>query len=272
MPLLQSARPRPELLPFVRAYAQRDVGLADPVLVESVPAQLEQVLNLELGALPGVRHRKCNLTSRTWIGGAQTSFAGHMQLSRGVQSFAVFFQPAGWSQLFDVPMYEITNRVYDAESVLGACMRTLWHQLREESAFDGRVAIVEQFLLPRAARALAPGRITSAATYLFNKHGAVSVSTLSRRDFLGVRQFERLFRREAGASPKAFARVARFQAALDAKLSSPHRTWLDIAHRCGYYDQMHMVHDFENLGHNTPTRLLADMGDVRPHALTSATV
>jgi hypothetical protein len=35
--------------------------------------------------------------------------------------------------------------------------------------------------------------------------------------------------------------VARFQAALDAKLASPARTWLDIAHRFGYYDQMHML-------------------------------
>jgi hypothetical protein len=52
--------------------------------------------------------------------------------------------------------------------------------------------------------------------------------------------------------------------ALDAKLTSPKRTWLDIAHNFGYYDQMHMVHDFETLGSNSPTHLIAQMGDVPP--------
>jgi hypothetical protein len=66
-----------------------------------------------------------------------------------------------------------------------------------------------------------------------------------------------------------FARVARFQAALDAKLTTPTRTWLDIAHSFGYYNQMHMVHDFESLGRNTPTNVLTQMGDVRPVALVT---
>jgi methylphosphotriester-DNA--protein-cysteine methyltransferase len=69
--------------------------------------------------------------------------------------------------------------------------------------------------------------------------------------------------------PKVFARIARFQSAMDAKLASPARTWLDIAHSFGYYDQMHMVHDFQRLGRNTPTQLLLQMGDVRPSALVS---
>ena len=68
------------------------------------------------------------------------------------------------------------------------------------------------------------------------------------RSFDGLRQFERSFERDVGVSPKSFARIARFQSALDAKLVSPQRTWLDIAHSFGYHDQMHMIHDFEALG------------------------
>ena len=52
VPTLQSALPQPALRPFVRAYAQRKLDAADPVLIEAVPAQLEQVLNFELGVLP----------------------------------------------------------------------------------------------------------------------------------------------------------------------------------------------------------------------------
>jgi hypothetical protein len=86
---------------------------------------------------------------------------------------------------------------------------------------------------------------------------------------VGLRQFERSFVREVGASPKSFARIARFQSAFDAKLVSPQRTWLDIAHSFGYHDQMHMIHDFEALGRTTPTHLIAQMADVRPPALVA---
>lgn len=80
---------------------------------------------------------------------------------------------------------------------------------------------------------------------------------------MGLRQFERLFQRGTGASPKIFARVARFHAAVDAKIASPNRTWLNIAHTFGYYDQMHMIDDFEILGRHTPTDLITQNGDVR---------
>ena len=46
----------------------------------------------------------------------------------------------------------------------------------------------------------------------------------------------------AGMSPKALARVSRFQRAIG-EYRSGHSNWLDIAHKVGYYDQMHLVRD-----------------------------
>jgi AraC-like DNA-binding protein len=270
MPSLRSAPPSPELRPYVRAYAQRKFDATDLFVVEAVPAQLEQVLNFELGTMPGVRHRDREISAVTWIGGAQTSFPGYMDLYPGTESFAIFFQPAGWSQLFAIPMREVTNRIHDATLVVGPCMRSLWNSLGESSTFEDRVVIVEEFLQTRLPGAMAPDRIATAATYLFRRHGAIRIPQLARRDSMGLRQFERRFQQETGAPPKVFARVARFQAALDAKLASPGRPWLDIAHTFGYYDQMHMIHDFERLGRSAPTQIIAQLGDVRPPALASA--
>jgi hypothetical protein len=129
MQLLMSTHPRPELRPYVRAYAQRVVGTCDPVSVESVPAQLEQILNFELGVMPGIFHRDGKLTDVALIGGAQTSFSGHLDLRPGVESFAVFFQPAGWTLLSDVPVCELTNRFVDAHAIIGPEVRVLWNRL-----------------------------------------------------------------------------------------------------------------------------------------------
>jgi AraC-like DNA-binding protein len=269
MQLLMSTHPRPELRPYVRAYAQRVVGTIDPVSVESVPAQLEQILNFELGVMPGIFHRDGKLTDVALIGGAQTSFSGHLDLRPGVESFAVFFQPAGWTLLYDVPVCEITNRFVDARAIIGPDIRALWNRLGDMSTFEARVRIVEEFLLNRLSLVSTTNHMAITANYVFWRRGAIRIPELASAHSLGLRQFERKFERETGASPKIFARVARFQSALDAKLASPQRTWLDIAHSYGYHDQMHMIHDFEKLSRTTPSQLIAQMGDVRPPALTS---
>ena len=271
MPVLQSAQPCLQLRPYVRAYAYRKFELTDLAVVATIPARLEQVLNVELGVLPGFLRLDNEMPSETWIGGAQTTFPGYMELCSGVESFAIFFHPAGWSNLFGIPMRKITNRVHDASSVMGHCMRNLWNRLGESSKFEHRVGIVEAFLRERVPAPSNGGGIAAAAADLFQQHGAIRISTLADRHSIGLRQFERRFQQDTGTSPKVFARVARFQAALDAKLASPKRTWLDIAHTFGYYDQMHMVHDFESLGRNTPTQLPAELVYVRPPALASAT-
>lgn len=269
MRIVMSSQARSELRPYVRAYAQRVVEKDDAVVIQSVPAMLEQILNLELGVMPGILHQGRKLSDVTLIGGVQSSFSGYIELGPGVESFAVFFQPAGWSLLFNLPVAELANRFFDVTTIGGSALRSLWNRMGEVSNFESRVQIIEEFLLRRVACACANTRMTSAVNYIFLRHGAVIISSLAYEYSLGLRQFERTFERETGVSPKHFARIARFQAALDAKLASSQRTWLDIAHSFGYYDQMHMIHDFEKLGRAIPTKLIAQMGDVRPPALVS---
>jgi AraC-like DNA-binding protein len=72
-----------------------------------------------------------------------------------------------------------------------------------------------------------------------------------------------------GLSPKLFARIARFQMALDAKRNTPARAWLSIAHEYGYFDQMHMIRDFQNLGGDTPGQILHQSGDLQPWSIGS---
>jgi len=136
--------------------------------------------------------------------------------------------------------------------------------LGELSTFEDRIQITEEFILQRISRVSNHNKVAAAADYVLQRHGAMRMTELAERANLGLRQFERQFLRDVGVSPKTFARVARFQTALDAKISCPERTWVDIAHDYGYHDQMHMIHDFEKLGHNSPTQLIAALGDNRP--------
>ena len=269
MQIIMSSLARPALRPYVRAYAQRVCEKADSAFVISVPAQVEQILNFELGVMPGIHHRDRLMSEVVAVGGTQTSFSGYLDVRPGVESFAVFFQPAGWSTLFKTPIHEMTNRFMDGTAVADSSLRELWNRLGEVSGFESRVLIVEKYLLDRVPRASPRSKITASANFIFRERGAVGIAALADTHSLGLRQFERRFEWEIGVSPKSFARITRFQFALDAKLVSPQRTWLDIAHSFGYHDQMHMIHDFEALGRTTPTHLIAQMADVRPPALAT---
>jgi len=267
--MLHNALPSPALRPFVRAYAQREIEANDPAFTLHVIAQLEQVINFELGVLPGLFHRTGTVRDNIWIGGSQTSFAGYMSVTPGVETFAVFFYPMGLSRLFNVPASSITDRCFDATSVCPS-LRTLGNQLGEETSFNRRVAITEKFLIRLLSFTVAENPVTAAAARLFRHKGNLRIADLAAQRSVGIRQFERLFFREIGITPKSYARIARFQAALDARLNNPSRSWTDIAHDLGFHDQMHMIHDFKKLADDAPSAVLSVIGDTRPPALTGS--
>jgi hypothetical protein len=95
MHMLKVRRPRPELRPYVRTFAQRNISSTSPVVVEPTTAQLEQHLTFDFGTpvevwYPDGRNQVVDATSAA---GAQTRFACHMHLRAGVESFGVFFVP-----------------------------------------------------------------------------------------------------------------------------------------------------------------------------------
>jgi AraC-like DNA-binding protein len=256
---------------FVRVYAQRNVGRFErvgEVLVETIPARLEQTLEFQFGELfdvflPESRRRT---TPEVVIVGGYLKHCARIELRAGVQSFGIFFHPTGLSRLLRIPTSELTNRNFDG-TLLFAQLRDLRTRLAESSSFEYRVRLMEGTLLTLAARGVKRDMMVTVAEYAFSRRGAIRVSQLANAAGLGRRQFERKFFQSIGVAPKLFTRVARFQSALDAKIVTPHRSWLEIAHDLGYHDQMHMIHDFQELTGNTPTQLIPRIGDGRPVAL-----
>lgn len=269
---LQSAPADPRLRPFVRAYAQRDVEVSGAGLVQPVPSSLEQIIQfdflqpLHIELTDGRRVS----SSRISLVGAHTCRKGQIHFSEKIQSFGIFFQPFGIWQLFRIPTRELTDRFYEAQHLLGRSIEHLWLALAECRTFPQRVALVEAYLLERAAKASGQTPIMKAASHLFRQRGKVRIRRIAADMDLSLRQFERRFDECTGIGPKHFARVTRFQMALDSKLTAPQRTWLSIAHDLGYHDQTHMIRDFHALGGASPTGLLGALGDMRPPALAAS--
>jgi transcriptional regulator GlxA family with amidase domain len=62
------------------------------------------------------------------------------------------------------------------------------------------------------------------------------------------------FRDKVGLSPKLYARIRRFRRATAALKTTPAPDWAQLALDCGYFDQSHLIHDFQEFAGSAPER------------------
>jgi AraC-like DNA-binding protein len=267
-----SALPCPALRQYVRAFAQREITSATPDIIQPVTACVETTLELDFKNAPIIEYLDGSTDTGclATVVGPSTHRRASVRLRGPVEAFGVFFRPVAIWQLFGIPPRLLVNSAYPAEVILGGEISRLAEQMAQRTSFESRVRLMEDFLLHRTMNVFNHTEVFSGALHILRLQGMSSVAEIADYTGFGVRQFERRFLNEMGIAPKLFARIFRFQLALDSKLAVPGRSWLDIAHELGYYDQMHMIKEFRNLSGNSPGGILLELGDMRPTPLEAA--
>jgi AraC-like DNA-binding protein len=166
----------------------------------------------------------------------------------------VNFQPGALHLLTGIPMYELTNKGIDAESVFSNEISLVNARLNSTDNYREMIGIVETFLLDKF-KALKSDvySIDRLAKHILKHPQNVSLDGLAAQANLCPRQFERKFRERMGVGPKLFARLARFQKVYNWKYIHPSDDWLSIALACGYHDYPHLVRDCKDFAGTTPT-------------------
>jgi AraC-like DNA-binding protein len=251
--------PAAGLAEYVRFYAHREARVGDEGVLHPVPARAAPIIEFIFN--DPFEIRSCDrpivkTASSPAIVGLQTYRRVELLISGNFESFTIFFQPAALHRLFSTPMPDLTNHEFDARAVLGVSITRLEERLSECRSFGERAAVTDEFLLRRAVVSTDADGISAAAIEILRNCGGGRIAAFARRAGLSVRQFERRFHREVGVRPKLYARIARFEAALDVKARSSMKSWTDVAHDFGYYDQMHLVHDFEEFSGESPSTTL----------------
>ncbi len=173
------------------------------------------------------------------------------------KTFGIRFHPQGANQFFGLPMQELTDSFASVDEVSARLARELM------PLFDARSTEQELAVLGRVAGEVAgtakgdDRQISFAVSEFESSNGSASISDVARQLGLSVRQFERRFIAAVGVSPKLFCRMRRFQRVLRA-MEDPNTNWVDTAIDCGYYDQPHLIRDFQQFAGKAPTALLAE--------------
>jgi len=184
-----------------------------------------------------------------------------------VDVIGVHIDVGGAPDWLDARPDELVDRLPALADVGGVWARDLAEELAE--AEDGAWTCVLDRRLAAGAGAGDVARagdaaIERAVARLRARAGAVPVGELARGLGLSTRQLERRFRARTGLAPKTFARLTRFQHAL-ARLNAGAPSLADVALRSGYFDQAHLVRDFQRFAGASPTRFLRAPHELARH-------
>ena len=201
------------------------------------------------------------------LGGLHTAPAlvTHEGRQSGIQ---LALTPLGARALLGMPAAELASIDVEAADVLGRLASEARERVLAVPGWSGRFAVLEEFLAGRLRAAQADRvpvprpEVSYAWDRLERSRGAVSVAELAAETGWSARHLGERFRAETGLSPKAGARVVRFDRArrrlLRRQAEDGRVVLADLAAECGYYDQAHLAREFRDLAGCPPSVLLAE--------------
>jgi AraC-like DNA-binding protein len=249
--------PCPALQPYVRCYAVREFNTSGADFIKPLPAYHEFSIAFTLGgsistsktvygdAISGSQH----------IIGLQTAHKGSVIYSGNVKLLNIIFTPNGFYKLFNLPLNLLTNRVYKVSDIIVKGMTTFNERINEAKNLTDMKNVADELLLSNLLRSKTSdvcNSITSTSSIIFQNKGNVNVKNLACEANMSLRSFEKKFAEQVGIAPKIYARLNRFNHALFLRMINSSRSWTDISHQCGYYDQMHFIKEFKEFAGDSP--------------------
>ncbi|RYY55988.1 MAG: AraC family transcriptional regulator [Chitinophagaceae bacterium] len=137
------------------------------------------------------------------------------------------------------------------------CFTGLWQELKEQPGVDQRIARILDFTRPYIRNR------ELVASMLLQHSGSTAdpVKMVAAKTGQTPRNIQLQQRKVFGYSNKEISRHQRFLKAVEIISQSPVRNgktdWFEVIEQCGYYDQSHLIADFQHYLSLTPTRFLA---------------
>lgn len=170
----------------------------------------------------------------------------------------VHFRPGGAFPFFQPPASELRNLCLPIDTLWRVHSSSLRDRLLEAPGIAAMFSVVEDYLLEQLVKPLEQHPAVAFALHHFARlPGATTVASVTDRIGLSSRRFIELFHNQVGLTPKAFCRVRRFQRVLHSIHGAHSVDWAQTALSCGYYDQAHFIHDFQEFSGLRPTAYLA---------------
>ncbi|MBZ0319790.1 MAG: helix-turn-helix domain-containing protein [Anaerolineae bacterium] len=177
----------------------------------------------------------------------QRTYPVIIQQTGEIHLIGVRFKPGGLSAFLPIPIHQISNLTLDVGMMFSASMMELQSRLYDAASFSQQIELLNTFFLQRLNPNAVHPYANEIARQIEQYGGEVNIHHLCQHVGYSIRTVDRLFNATYGVSPKAYARIVRFQRTLQQLRQNPTLNLASIAQNCGYYDQAHFAKDFSAL-------------------------
>ena len=260
MALLTHKKPAPPLSDFVDLLWMHEGHDTAHEMERLLPdGTVELVINLREDRIPvyNPHHpEQFHTIAGCVVSGPRSEFFV-IDTASSASTVGVHFKPGGAFPFFQAPPAELSNRSVALEELWGAASARLRERLLLAATPQQKFLVLEQCLLEQLARPLEHHPAVNFAIQQFRSAPHGPVLQMAEAVGFSQRRFIQLFRDEVGLTPKLFCRVSRFQRVVHSAHSLDQINWAEMALDCGYYDQAHFNHDFQEFAGITPMQYLA---------------
>jgi AraC-like DNA-binding protein len=255
-----SCKPTALLADFVDNFWLYEGYQAEHVNERILPTgTMELVINLrenELRIYDAEQPNRCSRFSGAVVSGAYwKGFVSDTEEEAFIMG--IHFKPGGAFPFLGVPADELADMHVDLEMLWGSSAGRLRERLYEASTAKERFHLLEEDLIDHLFRSMEHHYAVSAALEVIASQVDATVRDIAKNLGLSERRFIQVFKSEVGVTPKLFSRVQRFQRAR-ANIHRQEETpdWAGIALECGYFDQSHLIRDFQEFSGMSPAAYL----------------
>jgi AraC-like DNA-binding protein len=241
------------LKPYVIAFWDYENLLGGDNVALSILPDTATYLCFLYADLLTTAHKQQSYTTRSGLAGFQ-SFRSDLGGFGNVSGVSARLTPWGLNVFCRGIVKECAERRVDCRDIFPKyAIEAVEDNLARKKTAAERVQCIEQFLLSLLNRQHQDLLIQTACEKLNSSHGNYSIAMLAQMLGLSKRTLERRFQIHIGTTPKKYARIVRLRNALFQRQQLSN--WAEVAYSSGYYDQSHLINDFQELYGLSPDAL-----------------
>lgn len=264
---LTFVQPLRELRPFIESFwvFESDSGLPAADASIAAPNGCAKLVipyrNSLLSCHPGERTQETKEHGLYFVG-VQQSPTFLTSSPRETGFIVVEFSPQGACRFLDVSMAETTDGLFPFEDLRARIGREMREALCNLEGVDQKVRFVQDRLtgLLRSGRR-SSGVVDYAVATLRATGGQTTIKALGRQTGYSNRYLEILFKEQVGLSPKALARIFRFQRLYEGWARGQGYDSLKHQSYDYYHDQSHFAKEFKQFTGYPPRRFADEISN-----------
>ena len=255
--LMKISKPTKILEPYIKHYwyIENILSKEEQYIHRIIPCGLSELM-FYLGQKPTVLDPKKGFSENVVLSGLQSEYFD-IQISKHLSLFSIVFQPQGLMKFFSMPMNETFNQNVALKCIDKTLEKELFQKIQDAETFDKRVEHVNAHFIKLLTKNHANfefQRMSHIVNVIKTSKGLIDVDSLSSEACLSRKQFERIFSKYIGSSPKQYLKTVRLQLSLHLRNLNSNKNLTQLAYDCGYYDQSHFINDFKTQTGYTPRK------------------